>query len=506
MTSHSGGDNEPREGVILPSGGGEPWDPRADAKPDRTIAAPPPGQPWGQPWGPDAQQPGGTSLPAGGPAAPPQAPPAPPAAGGFAGPAAPPAMPPAPPAAPGFAGPQSPPPAPSAAPAPSGFGAAERPVAGELPRQATPAMPAAPPPAPAEEAATELIPLVETTTQIRALPHQPTPPRPGSAPGNNEDATQLIPPVRDTGPADSEGATQLIPPVRDTGPADSETTTQLRVRRGPGHARPHARPDIAETQAMAPVSDDFQSLFRDSADHYGADGGGHRAGGSGHRAGGGDRGRRRSPVAIAVAVVVGCAVIGLIAGAALSGGGDGGGDPRETASSAPATEEDTEPEAGGAPEGDADAAAEQAEALSALLEDSNNSRDSVIDAVAGIRSCRHLNRAAEDLRAAAEQRNGLVTRLETLSLDQLPGADDLAQALTEAWRASAEADEHYAAWADQAKNDPGVCRGGEARHTERASQGDAASGRATEAKERAADLWNPLAREHGLPERAATEL
>ncbi len=154
----------------------------------------------------------------------------------------------------------------------------------------------------------------------------------------------------------------------------------------------------------------------------------------------------------------------------------------------------------------ADAEAEQAEALSALLADSNDSRDAVIESVASIRACRDLGRAAEDLRAAAEQRNGLVTRLDGLTLDRLPEGEALAQSLSEAWHASAEADEHYAAWADQAENDPQVCRGGQARHTDRASEGDAASGRATSAKERAAELWNPLAREHGLPERAAAQL
>ncbi|MGK5534297.1 hypothetical protein [Streptomyces sp. URMC 129] len=141
-----------------------------------------------------------------------------------------------------------------------------------------------------------------------------------------------------------------------------------------------------------------------------------------------------------------------------------------------------------------------------MLEESNDSRDSVIAAVSDIRSCKRLNRAATDLRAAAQQREGLVTRLQALDVSALPQGDLLAQTLTEAWRASAEADEHYAAWADQARQDGQVCQGGQAQHTDRATQGDTASGRATQAKEEAAGLWNPVAREHGLPERAAADL
>jgi hypothetical protein len=404
------------------------------------------------------------------------------------------------------------------------------------------------------EAATELIPPVETTAQIRALPRHGTPARPGGAPVAHDGATQFIPPVRAEGPdgatqfiprvrADDaedatrfippvraegpEGATRFIPPVRAEGPdgatqfiprvraQDPEATTQLRAYRAPAAA--------GETQALPPVpaddEGDFDRLFRANA----------TAGPrqpppppAPARHGGGRDGR--SPALIAAAVVVGCALVGLIAGAALSGGGDQDGDLQQTASTAPETETGTEaetetgtdteagtgtePEAESTPEDDGSAeAAAQAGALSRLLEDSNNSRDSVVESVTNIRSCRHLNRAAADLRAAAEQRDGLVTRLDALELDQIPEGDALAQSLAEAWRASAEADEHYAAWADEARGDRrGVCPGGEARHTDRATQGDAASGRATQAKERAADLWNPVAGEHGLPERTAAEL
>jgi hypothetical protein len=222
---------------------------------------------------------------------------------------------------------------------------------------------------------------------------------------------------------------------------------------------------------------------------------------------------------LVLAVVAGCAVVGLIAGAMLGGGSDGGTDagpstsPSAEASQGepPAGEEGeqtptTEPSADAGADADAEARA-QAEALSALLQDSSGSRDAVVRSVGNIRECRELDAAAADLRAAAGQRNDLVARLNGLALDRIPQGDALAQALTEAWQASAQADDHYAAWADEARGDRGrVCRGGQAQHTDSANQGDAASARATEAKQRAADLWNPVARTYGLPERDASQL
>ncbi|MGK5533574.1 hypothetical protein ACSNOC_23655, partial [Streptomyces sp. URMC 129] len=65
MTSHSGRDDEPREGVILPSGDG------GVEESGPVLGAPAPGQPWGQPWGPGAA--GAPAPPQGGPGAVPSA-------------------------------------------------------------------------------------------------------------------------------------------------------------------------------------------------------------------------------------------------------------------------------------------------------------------------------------------------------------------------------------------------------------------------------------------------
>ncbi|MEV4924420.1 hypothetical protein [Streptomyces roseoverticillatus] len=220
--------------------------------------------------------------------------------------------------------------------------------------------------------------------------------------------------------------------------------------------------------------------------------------------------RRKLPTAAIVGIVVaGCAVAGLAAGALLSGGGDEKKDtPQNTAVSsatpgdAPAEGDDGKKEPSADP---ADPAAAQAKALDALLKDSNNSRDAVIKAVDSTRSCKDLDKSASDLRDAAKQRDGLVTRLEKTVIDKLPNSAELSAQLTKAWKSSASADSHYAAWADQVGGKHG-CIKGHARPSGESTAGDRASGDATAAKKQAAELWNPIAKKYGLSQHGWTQL
>ncbi|ARX84291.1 hypothetical protein SMD44_03729 [Streptomyces alboflavus] len=215
------------------------------------------------------------------------------------------------------------------------------------------------------------------------------------------------------------------------------------------------------------------------------------------------RGRTGSRTPLLVAVGVAIAVLGVGAGAMLSGGGDDG-----------KKNEDNEPLAATAPAGDeeskkpspsADPAKKQAVALDKLLADSNNSRESVIGAVRDVGRCDNLGKAATDLRDAAKQRNGLVGRLSGLTVDKLPSNQRLTTELNKAWKASASADNHYAAWADQVARKKG-CRKGHARQTNHSAAGNRASGEATRAKRQAAALWNAIATQHGLTKRSPTQL
>jgi hypothetical protein len=122
-----------------------------------------------------------------------------------------------------------------------------------------------------------------------------------------------------------------------------------------------------------------------------------------------------------------------------------------------------------------------------------------------VKVCNNLDQAASDLRDAAKQRSELVTRLSGLSVDKLPNNAQLTAALNSAWQASASADNHYAAWADQVKGKKG-CRKGQARSTGQRAAGDQASGTATAQKVKAAKLWNSIASTYGLTRRTTTQL
>jgi hypothetical protein len=225
-----------------------------------------------------------------------------------------------------------------------------------------------------------------------------------------------------------------------------------------------------------------------------------RRGGPSDGDGAGGGGRSRSRVPVIAAVGIGIIVLGVGAGALLSGGGGGGGDDtgKTVAATSPATQ--------GSSAAAGDPVKAQAVELDKLLADSTSSRDSVIGAVADVKACNNLDQAAGDLRDAAKQRGELVTRLSSLAVDKLPNHDELAAALTNGWKASAAADNHYAAWADQVNNDKKGCHKGHARSTGQTRAGDAASGTASTQKEKAARLWNSIASKYGLTQRTRTQL
>ncbi|MGA5039371.1 hypothetical protein ACPCA8_20220 [Streptomyces capoamus] len=550
-----------REGIVLPSDGGEPLLPGMTATP----AGPAGGQAWDGSWGPGQQTPrqdegqhqghhqgqhqaqqqaqdqgwaqapqwGGQAQPP--PAAapgplPPEGAPAPayggqaPAYGGQDGPyggygAA---------QQPGFGAPdpyqQQPPhqqPYPGAQPAPGAPLPPAHPGAGApLPPAADGATQYLPPvPAGPGEAATQYIPPVQAAPADGAT--QFLPPVPAGA---GEAATQYIPPVaagalppesggeetrylgrtpRQTAPTPSDAeATQYIPPYA----APTQTQPQVPAqgadrqppaefdnlfRGGPGGDGPAgSTQQLPRVQQPDAYPGPAQAPYRPAQPSYDAgpddDGGGRRGG--------------RSRVPLFAAVGVGIVVLGVGAGALLSGGSDkhkGGADQTVAASSPAATEPSGSPAA--------DPARQQAVALDRLLADSGSSRSSVIQAVADVKRCDNLDQAAGNLRDAAGQRGELVTRLGKLSVDKLPGNAGLTDALTKAWQASAAADNHYAAWADQAKNRR-VCHKGHARTTGETQAGNRESGTASAQKAKAAALWNTIAQKYGLTQRQPTQL
>ncbi|MFI6008237.1 hypothetical protein ACIBAG_05325 [Streptomyces sp. NPDC051243] len=416
---------------------------------------------------------------------------------------------------------------------------------------------------PADEGATQYIPPVsaspaggedQATRFIPPVGATGTPPAPAGFPASQASQASPASHVR----AADEGATQYIPPVGPGAlpPEMSNESTQIlgRARQGgaagaaggAGPLPPASGSDADATQYIPPVPgqagapqggpqrqplSDFDSLFRSGPggeppaastqqlprfqqpqpqgrpegayfppgpnDPHGPYGAGGDDGGRG-----GHGGRTGSRVPLIAAVGVGIAVLGIGAGALLAGGG---GDDKKTEENRPAAA--TAPATEGSSSPSADPAEQQAIALDKLLADSGDSRTAVINAVADVKSCGNLAQAAKDLRDAAGQRNQLVTDLSKLTVDKLPNHTELTTALTKAWQASASADNHYAAWADQVAAKKGqLCKKGQARSTGQTQAGNRASGTASEQKKTAARLWNSIAQKYGLTERQPTQL
>ncbi|MGW4561979.1 hypothetical protein ACWEN3_06075 [Streptomyces sp. NPDC004561] len=523
-----------REGIVLPSDGGEPVLPGMSAEP--APAAPAGGQSWGGSWGPEQQaprpgqgwSPGAQQWDASG------APEPGPSSAAGPGP-----LPPENAPAPSYGGPE-----PSYGDRAAAYGAGghqprhggqggaygESPQPGYgapdpyqqhqqqypgSPAGAAPLPPAVPDGYPAGNA--PLPPAAEGATQY-------LPPVPGAPAGAAEGATQYIPPVP-AAPAGA-GATQYIPPVAAGGPPPGSAGEETRYL---GLTPPQGAPaasDAEATQYIPPYAAqdqggdrqppaEFDNLFRN-----GPAGGDGPAGstqqlprvqqpdaykpsyapaqpsfGPSHD----DEPPHRSRVPLIAAIGIGIVVIGVGAGAMLSGGGgkDQAGDGKTVAATSAASQDSGS---------GADPAKQQAVALDKLLADSGSSRATVINAVADVKQCGNLDQSAASLRDAAGQRTQLVTRLGQLSVDKLPDNGALTDALTKAWQASAAADNHYAAWADQAKGGHKGCRKGHARITGETQAGNRESGNASAQKVKAAALWNAIAQKYGLTQRQPTQL
>ncbi|MFD9503110.1 hypothetical protein [Streptomyces sp. NPDC060035] len=476
------------EGVVLPAEGGAPWAAGGPAGgPAADQAAPAGGQPWGGPWGPQAAHQDGL--------APGQLPPEQPQPGAYApqhGPYQPQQQP--------YASPQDP------------YAHVQDPYRQDPYQQDPYQQPYAQPLPPEAAPGAGTVGDADATQYIAPVPGGPgpggLPPEPTQylgqtsqpAQAGDADATQYIPPVpggapygiRPGAPGDRQPPAEFDSLFRSEEPAGAtqqmprfDSGQQQPRRQQPGQPYQGAHGQPQPPQAPQPFASGLQGLqgAQEPPEHQGR---------------GAQRGRS-SHIPLIAAVVVGCAVIGLGSGALMSGGDEGAKDDKQPVAAQSSPTGDPTAKA-------ADPAEPQAGALDKLLADSNNSRSAVISAVEKIKSCRALDQAATDLQGAAAQRRDLVTRLEGLSVDQLPGHAELKSSLTKAWQASAEADDHYAAWAGQAKNDKKVCKGGRARSTDATARAEASSGEATAAKRKASGLWNSIAQKYSLTKRAPTQL
>jgi len=509
------------EGVVLPSDGGAPWIPgaptggQADQGGQQAgQAVPAGGQPWGQPWGPQSDAPAQPGAQAPGAYGYPQqqapqqqAQPLPPAQGQGQG------------QQPyGQSQGQGQAPGYDQAYGQGGAGAYQQPQQSQQPQQPQHSDP--------YQQQHQQYPSQQYQPQQPQQSHQPQPyaqPLPPEAghgaghgvPSGDADATQYIAPVP-SGGGDAD-ATQYIPPVPDGAPygirpgapgapddrqppAEFDNLFRAEGPAGATQQMPHQQYNQQHQQHQQQPPQAPSQPQPQPQHGYGYPGPGSQS--PPPYDDGGEAPRKRSAhIPLIAAVVVGCAVIGLGAGALLSGGDDQAKDDKQ-----PVASQSSPPTSAPTTEAAADPGKPQAEALDKLLADSNNSRAAVISAVEKIRACKDLDQANTDLKGAAQQRRDLVTRLEGLTLDQLPQHEALNSSLTRAWKASAAADEHYATWARQAKKNKSVCKGGQARSTSETARGNKQSGDATKAKQEASRLWNAIAGKYGLTKHTPVEL
>ena len=141
-----------------------------------------------------------------------------------------------------------------------------------------------------------------------------------------------------------------------------------------------------------------------------------------------------------------------------------------------------------------------AAAVDGLLGESASARAGVSATVASLQACRtDPTRAATTLRSAGRSRTALAERGRAIPAAAVPGGADVVSAFVAMQKASAAADDDFAAWADDIARSG--CRNG-APHTAHWAQGNQHSAEATTAKSRFVQLWNPIAAAEGRPRRS----
>lgn len=151
-----------------------------------------------------------------------------------------------------------------------------------------------------------------------------------------------------------------------------------------------------------------------------------------------------------------------------------------------------------APPSASDSPSEQtaAQGLAQLLASSVSDRSAVVAAVADVNACGSgLSQDAQTFQQAAAHRQQLIGQLGSL-----PGATTLPaqmiQDLSNAWQASRQADQDFAAWAGDENSGSGCTQNDSGNANYQAANGP--DNEATTAKQEFVRLWNPVATQYGL--------
>ncbi|MGI5292753.1 hypothetical protein ACQEVF_56910 [Nonomuraea polychroma] len=148
-------------------------------------------------------------------------------------------------------------------------------------------------------------------------------------------------------------------------------------------------------------------------------------------------------------------------------------------------------------------ASEQINAVELVVSGSGGQRSSLVSALDQVRSCNQPKAGIETVREITEGRRVRYGQARSLDVDAIANGAAMKEHLAAAMSASLKADEYFLTWAQRhAAND---CPETWATDPDY-KRGLAFSKRARVAKRAFVALWNPLAREHGLPERSESDI
>jgi hypothetical protein len=151
--------------------------------------------------------------------------------------------------------------------------------------------------------------------------------------------------------------------------------------------------------------------------------------------------------------------------------------------------------------------ADQAQAIGDVLARMHTQRQAVATAVDDASACGQrsgLDADAAALRQAADDRRALVSEVQNLAVNQIPGADAVVRTTVAALQSSADADEDLARWVDMLQS--GTCRPAGATAGPQYQTAMASGRRADRDKQALVAAWNPVAGRYGLPTYQETDL
>lgn len=151
------------------------------------------------------------------------------------------------------------------------------------------------------------------------------------------------------------------------------------------------------------------------------------------------------------------------------------------------------------------AAAQEAQAVSEIVNSSASDRSLVAQAVQyEVGACQNVGQGVTDLQRAAADRQRLLQEVQQLDVSALDGGAQLQSDLANAFQHSYDADNAYAAWAQDVEN--AGCTGSAPTDDTNMSAGDADSAQATTSKDAFIQDWQPIAGQYSLPVPAEGDL